>query len=82
MVNDDAQREMEQRALRNVRALVDKIENVDDLGRKSSRKWIMVTVVVFSVVLGMLFVVVNRLGTQKGYEAVVIPPPPARTESK
>jgi hypothetical protein len=35
---DDAQRELEQRALRNVRGLVDKIEGLDKIDRQAQRR--------------------------------------------
>ena len=38
--NDDAQREMEQRALRNVRGLVDKVENQDLADRQVQKRMI------------------------------------------
>jgi len=53
---DDAQREMEQRALRNVRGLVDKIENDDKLGRRAQLRTfigIVVAAVVAAVTIGV-----------------------------
>ena len=38
--NHDAQRDMEQRALRNVRGLVDKVENLDMADKQSERRMI------------------------------------------
>jgi hypothetical protein len=38
--HDDAQREMEQRALRNVRGLVDKVENQDLADSRAQRRMI------------------------------------------
>jgi hypothetical protein len=39
--SDDAQRAMEQRALRNVRGLVDKVENQDQADRRTERRMLM-----------------------------------------
>ena len=39
--SDDAQREMEQRALRNVRGLVDKVEGQDQADRRTERRMIL-----------------------------------------
>ena len=38
MATDDAQRELEQRALRNVRGLVEKVESQDVADRQSARR--------------------------------------------
>jgi hypothetical protein len=38
MASDDIRRELEQRALRNVRGLVDKVENQDLADRQSARR--------------------------------------------
>ena len=72
---DDAQRDMEQRALRNVRALVDKIEDKDALDRKTARKWVIVMVVVLVAVIGAIFVGTNLLGKREPERTLVIPPP-------
>ncbi len=41
-VHDDIQRELEQRALRNVRGLVDKIEDADALDSRRQRRYLLV----------------------------------------
>ena len=41
MPTDDAQRELEQRALRNVRGLVDKVENQDQADRRNERRMLL-----------------------------------------
>jgi hypothetical protein len=54
-VSDDAQRELEQRALRNVRGLVDKmetIERVDDGAQRTMLLWIVVGALAAVVILG------------------------------
>ena len=55
---EDAQRDLEQRALRNVRGLVDKVENQDQADRRSERRMIVRfaigIVVVFAVLAGYL----------------------------
>ena len=53
---DDAQRDMERRALRNVRGLIDKIENEDELGRRAQTRTLIglvLAAVVIAVVLGI-----------------------------
>jgi len=44
--SDDAQREMEQRALRNVRGLVDKVEGLDADEKRRERRMLIALVVV------------------------------------
>ena len=56
--SDDAQRDLEQRALRNVRGLVDKVEGQDLADKRSERrllKGLAIGAVVLCVVLGVLF---------------------------
>jgi hypothetical protein len=72
---EDAQRELEQHALRNVRGLVDRMENDEAAMRASQRKFVGVIAVALVVaVLGML-IVVNRGGSAQ--RSVEIPPPKA-----
>ena len=75
---DDAQRDMEQRALRNVRALVDKIETTDARESRSVRRHVAVIVV---VILG-LFVLAYGVSQmrQKNDERTVVLPPPAKAK--
>ncbi len=58
MSTDDAQRELEQRALRNVRGLVDKVENQDQADKRSERRMLkgllIGAVVVFALFAGYL----------------------------
>ena len=73
---DDAQREMEQRALRNVRGLVDKIENDDKLGRRAQLRTfigIVVAAVVAAVAIG-----VGLAWRDRGRGVVVEPPKPGQ----
>jgi ABC-type proline/glycine betaine transport system permease subunit len=54
---EDAQRDMERRALRNVRGLVDKIENDDALSRRAQMRTLIgmvLAAVVIAVVLGIV----------------------------
>jgi hypothetical protein len=70
---DDAQRELERRALRNVRGLVDKIESDDVLGRRSQLRTVIALVlgaVVLAVALGI------ALSRRSPSRAVVVEPPP------
>jgi hypothetical protein len=74
---DDAQRDMEQRALRNVRALVDKIEDKDQLDRKAARKWVTVTAVVLIVAMGVIFGLSSFFSNKREPERTLVIPPPA-----
>ena len=71
---DDAQREMEQRALRNVRGLVDKIESDDQLAKRSQMRTLIGLVlgaVAIAVLLGIGIAMRDR-----GRNEIVVPPPP------
>jgi hypothetical protein len=72
---DDAQRTMEQKALRNVRALVDKIETSDELEGKAVRWQLVVIVVSVLVVCALAFIAWQIMATPQASRAVVIPPP-------
>jgi hypothetical protein len=74
-MSDDAQREMEQRALRNVRSLVDTIENQETLGRRTALRIIVWIAVVFAVVIGAFYVTHLLHGPRPASKIVVIPPP-------
>lgn len=52
--HDDAQRELEQRALRNVRGLVDKIEAGESTERRTQRRLLIVILVIALAVGGGL----------------------------
>ena len=75
--NDDAQRELEQRALRNVRALVDKYEESDAREDQSTRRLmkgvIAFIVVAFVAVLGYL-----QFAKPKEPPKTLVLPPPAQ----
>ncbi|HEX7557821.1 MAG TPA: hypothetical protein VF386_01425 [Usitatibacter sp.] len=54
---DEAQRVLEQRALRNVRGLVDKMETIEHVDQRSQRRmllWIVAAALVAVVVLGLV----------------------------
>ena len=73
--NDDAQRDMEQRALRNVRALVDKYEDSDARESRSTRR-LVIGVVAF-ILVGFI-AVLGYLQFTKRTEpgpALILPPP-------
>ena len=53
-VNDDIQRELEQRALRNVRGLVDKIEDQDALDKRAQRRYLVGLIAGAAVLLVLL----------------------------
>jgi hypothetical protein len=76
---DDAQRNMEQRALRNVRALVDKIETTDEREGKSLRRHV---VIIVGVILGLfvLVYVMSHLNPGEPDRTLVVPPPAKATK--
>ena len=76
----DAQRELEQRALRNVRGLVDKMETIEVADRHAQRRmllWILLGVLAVIVALG---VVMWRANENAGKPVVIDPAklPPIR----
>lgn len=68
MSADDAQRELEQRALRNVRGLVERIEEDDVADRRTQRR-ILLALVAGAALVGVLF----------AGAVLFSPPPPGRT---
>lgn len=72
---DDAQRDMEQRALRNVRALVDKIEHTDELDRRAVRKQLVVIVVGVIVFFAVLYGLYLAFAKKEPQRTIVLPPP-------
>ena len=71
--DNDAQRDLEQKALRNVRGLVDKIEAEDE---KSNRKQLVAVVIVVAMVAvaGGAYLV-SRSKSTDGQTAIEIPAP-------
>ena len=70
----DAQREMEQRALRNVRALVEKIEDEESRNRSSARKVNIALAVFVGVILLILGAILLRPAAPPP-TVLVLPPP-------
>lgn len=71
MSHPEAQREMEQRALKNVRGLVDKIERTDELeGRKQKR--LVIGVLLACVAIGVILAVTLSAYKRKTHSDVVI----------
>jgi hypothetical protein len=68
---DDAQRELEQQALRNVRGLVDRIEALETTERRSERKLLLALLVV-----GLLMAIgaVVYMGRKEALPAPVVDP--------
>ena len=73
--DDDAQRTMEQKALRNVRALVDKIETTDELEGKAVRKQLAVIIVAVVAIFGIGFLAWKFANPQQEARSLVLPPP-------
>ena len=74
----DVQRELEQRALRNVRSLVDKIETQDDENRRSLFRLILWMVIGFAFGIALLYGWYRMAGRPHEDRTIVIPAP-ART---
>ena len=72
---DDAQRNLEQKALRNVRALVDKIESTEELEGRALRRQVTVIVCVVLVIAAAAFVAYKVTVPEHAPQTVVIPPP-------
>lgn len=71
---EDAQRELEQHALRNVRGLVDKMESIEQSDRRTQRRllaWILVGVLAVAGVVGYA---VWHAGQKYGAKPVAIDP--------
>ena len=71
-MSDDSRREMQQRALRNVRGLVDRIERDDKADARTQRKilaWVVIGALIATAVLGFLL---TRFTGDRG-RAVEIP---------
>ena len=76
--SDDAQRELEQRALRNVRALVDKYEDKDASDAKSVRKLALRIFVGVLVIFAIIWIAVQvkvGFGDPVPVKTYVLPPP-------
>jgi len=71
---DDAQREMEQRALRNVRGLVEKIESDDQLAKRSQMRTLIGLVLGAVAIAVLLGIGIAKRGG--GGNEIVVPPPP------
>lgn len=77
--SDEAQRELERRALRNVRQLVEKIENTDEADAKTQKRLLLVIVV--GALLVAIAIAAAVVGTREQVKPVVIDPaklPPVR----
>jgi len=74
-MTDEAQRDLEQKALRNVRSLVDKIESED---QKGNQKQLVAVFIIIAIVAALAVVYMTSRGkgtdTNKG-PAIEIPPP-------
>ena len=76
--SDDAQRKLEQRALRNVRALVDKFEDQDATDARSTRRMVVVIVAAILAVVAIAYAAI-RLGAKDEPAQTYVLPPPANT---
>lgn len=77
--SDEAQRELERRALRNVRHLVEKLENTDEADKKTQKR--LLGVIVVGALLVAVAIAAAVVGMREQVEPVVIDPaklPPVR----
>lgn len=79
--DDDAQRDLERKALRNVRGLVDKIEAED---RQGNQKQIVAVIVILALVaaLGAAFLVGRSKEADKSAKPSLEIPPPTKPVTK
>ena len=75
----DAQREMEQKALRNVRGLLDKMERAEQEERWTFRRFVVVIAIVIGVFAIALAVAVALVKKPPKTRPVTLDAPPART---
>ena len=82
--SDDTQRELERRALRNVRGLVDTLDTMEKVDRRAQRKFF--AMIVGGAVIGVVLLagVAVYIATKPGGNAIVIehaaPPPTPPSE--
>jgi hypothetical protein len=74
--NDDAQRDFEQKALRNVRGLVDKIESEDSKGRQKQIVGVFIIVVVVAMLAGAFLIGRSKEADPKTVIEIVPPTKP------
>jgi hypothetical protein len=74
-MSDDAQRDFEQKALRNVRNLVDKIEDEDKAGNQKQLVYVIAIVAVVAALAAMIMLGRTKSGDAKGPPKIEIPPP-------
>lgn len=73
--DDSAQREMEQKALRNVRGLVDKIESEDRIGNQKQILGAVILVVIVAALAAAFVMGRSKEAVKPGPAAIEIPPP-------
>jgi hypothetical protein len=71
---EDAQRELERRALRNVRGLLDRIEDEERMGRRGAMRVAIVAVVVAVVATALVVAWMSARTPVTATNPVVIPP--------
>jgi len=73
--DDDAQRRLEQHALRNVRGLVDKIEAGEELNRRAIRKSVAAVALVLAVIaaIGAIYFMMSKPPPYTGPTQIVVP---------
>jgi hypothetical protein len=70
----DAQRELEQRALRNVRGLVDKMDSIERIDNRSQKRMLTALIVGALAVVAAIVASVMYISTRQSGEPVVIHP--------
>jgi hypothetical protein len=73
-MTDDAQRQMQERALRNVRGLVDKIEAGDRDDKRTQRMLLVAVLAGGALILGTIMMLAAYKASSRT-ESVVLPPP-------
>lgn len=81
MPPDDAQRELEQRALRNVRGLVDKMDSIEAKASRNQKRMLVGLIIGATLVVGVIVATVVYISHKQTGKPVVIEPgklPPIR----
>lgn len=72
--DDSAQREMEQKALRNVRGLVDKIESEDKIGNQKQVLGAVILVIIVAALAAAFLMGQSKDAAKPGPAAIELPP--------
>lgn len=72
--SDDAQRDLEQRALRNVRGLVDKLDSVDEKAGRNQKRMLVALIIGTTLVVGLIVATLIYVSDKQMTRPVVVDP--------